>query len=99
MTAERQARIRDAAYRIWEEEGRPEGRDLDHWLKAEALVPEAAPARKPRAPRAKAVEAPEPAKAPKAGKPDKAPKAAKPAKAPAAAVAKTRQPKAAAAKA
>ena len=27
-------RIRDRAYSIWEEEGRPEGRDVDHWLRA-----------------------------------------------------------------
>ncbi|TIX90657.1 DUF2934 domain-containing protein [Rhizobium sp. P44RR-XXIV] len=26
---------RERAYRIWEEEGRPEGRDLDHWQRAE----------------------------------------------------------------
>jgi hypothetical protein len=24
--------IRDAAYYLWEQEGRPEGRALDHWL-------------------------------------------------------------------
>ncbi len=29
--------VRQMAYRIWEEEGRPEGRALDHWLKAEAF--------------------------------------------------------------
>lgn len=29
--------IKSIAYRIWEEEGRPDGRDLDHWLKAEAV--------------------------------------------------------------
>ena len=29
--------LRLIAYRIWEEEGRPDGRALDHWLKAEAL--------------------------------------------------------------
>ncbi|MDM8000028.1 MAG: DUF2934 domain-containing protein [Dehalococcoidia bacterium] len=28
--------VRSIAYSIWEEEGRPEGRALDHWLKAEA---------------------------------------------------------------
>jgi hypothetical protein len=33
--AKKQA-IRERAYAIWEEEGRPEGRDLDHWLRAEA---------------------------------------------------------------
>ena len=26
--------IREAAYRLWEDEGRPEGRALDHWLRA-----------------------------------------------------------------
>ncbi len=29
--------VRVIAYRIWEEEGHPEGRALDHWLKAEVL--------------------------------------------------------------
>jgi hypothetical protein len=28
-------RIRERAYQLWEEEGRPEGRDVDHWLNAE----------------------------------------------------------------
>ncbi len=26
------------AYAIWEREGRPDGKDLDHWLRAEAEV-------------------------------------------------------------
>jgi hypothetical protein len=26
--------IRERAYAIWLEEGQPEGRDLDHWLRA-----------------------------------------------------------------
>ncbi len=26
---------RERAYRLWEEEGRPEGRHLDHWQRAE----------------------------------------------------------------
>ena len=30
------ARIRKRAYEIWEDEGRPEGRDRIHWLRAEA---------------------------------------------------------------
>jgi hypothetical protein len=30
--------IRERAYAIWEEEGRPEGRHLDHWLRAEAEI-------------------------------------------------------------
>ncbi len=27
-------RVRERAYEIWEEEGRPEGRAVDHWLRA-----------------------------------------------------------------
>jgi DUF2934 family protein len=26
--------IREAAYFLWESEGRPEGRELEHWLRA-----------------------------------------------------------------
>ena len=29
-------RIRDRAYQLWEQDGCPEGRDLDYWYKAEA---------------------------------------------------------------
>ena len=28
--------IRERAYALWEQEGRPEGRSLAHWFKAEA---------------------------------------------------------------
>ena len=28
-------RIRERSYQIWEQEGRPHGRHLDHWLQAE----------------------------------------------------------------
>ena len=31
-------RIRERAHRLWEEEGRPEGRELDHWEQARSLV-------------------------------------------------------------
>jgi Protein of unknown function (DUF2934) len=31
-------RIRERAYRIWEEEGRPEGRSAEHWERARFLV-------------------------------------------------------------
>jgi hypothetical protein len=34
---EREEEIRLIAYQIWEGEDRPHGRDLDHWLKAEAI--------------------------------------------------------------
>jgi hypothetical protein len=27
--------LRKTAYRIWEEQGRPQGMDFDHWLQAE----------------------------------------------------------------
>jgi hypothetical protein len=30
--------IRKEAYRLWEGEGRPTGRDKDHWFRAEKLV-------------------------------------------------------------
>ena len=38
MTAEEEQRIRERAYSIWEQEGQPHGRDLDHRLRAEAEI-------------------------------------------------------------
>jgi hypothetical protein len=38
MTAGREARIRERAYRLWEEDGRPEGRDAEFWERAEELI-------------------------------------------------------------
>ena len=32
------ARIRELAYRLWEDEGRPTDRELEHWLQAERLI-------------------------------------------------------------
>ena len=32
--------LRDAAYFLWEQEGRPEGRDVDNWLAAEQQIRE-----------------------------------------------------------
>ena len=32
---EPEEQIRERAYYLWEKEGRPEGRDLDHWLVAQ----------------------------------------------------------------
>ena len=37
----REQAIRERAYRIWEQEGRPHGKHLDHWLRAEAEVAQA----------------------------------------------------------
>ena len=44
-----EAAVAARAYEIWETEGRPHGRDKDHWLKAIAelsMTETAAPARK-----------------------------------------------------
>jgi hypothetical protein len=35
---ELQDRIHAKAYQLWEEEGRPDGREMDHWDKARILV-------------------------------------------------------------
>ncbi len=32
------SRIRERAYRIWETEGWPVGRDVEHWLRAEREI-------------------------------------------------------------
>ena len=44
---EHHSRKEAKAYEIWESEGRPTGRDLEHWLKAEQQVSEPLPAQKP----------------------------------------------------
>lgn len=31
-----QGKIAERAYRIWEAEGKPSGREMEHWLRAEA---------------------------------------------------------------
>jgi hypothetical protein len=36
--ADRENRVRERAHRIWEDEGRPEGRDADHWRRAEVEI-------------------------------------------------------------
>lgn len=33
---DRHEQVAQRAYRIWEEAGRPEGRDVEHWLSAES---------------------------------------------------------------
>jgi hypothetical protein len=38
MTNDTEARIRARAHKIWEEEGRPEGRARDHWELASELI-------------------------------------------------------------
>lgn len=36
MDHDREHRVRERAYQIWEEEGRPQGRDAHHWQQAAA---------------------------------------------------------------
>ena len=36
MMDDKDGTIRDRAYAIWQEEGEPEGRDADHWHRAES---------------------------------------------------------------
>jgi hypothetical protein len=36
MSDDRESRIRQKAYEIWEQLGRPEGQEQDHWIRAEA---------------------------------------------------------------
>ena len=47
------ARIRQRAYELWEDEGRPEGRDRIHWLRAEAEFRESLSAGRPASPGAR----------------------------------------------
>jgi hypothetical protein len=38
MAQEREQAIRERAYAIWEQDGRPEGRGVAHWAQAEAEI-------------------------------------------------------------
>jgi hypothetical protein len=74
-----EAAIREQAYLFWEEDGRPEGRDTEFWMRAKVAVSEKgqmdklvepAPkvAKKPKAEAAKSKASPAKAEAPKKGK-------------------------------
>jgi hypothetical protein len=64
MSAE-QDKIKDLAYRLWQESGGPHGRDMDFWLDAEAKLKAAKPkAAKAAAKPKPAAKAPAKAKAP-----------------------------------
>ncbi|MBI5162450.1 MAG: DUF2934 domain-containing protein [Magnetospirillum sp.] len=71
MDSDQDEKIREIAYRLWEEAGRPAGRDLDIWLEAEAAAGKPAAKAKPATAKAPA-KAPTPA-APKAPAAKKAP--------------------------
>jgi len=51
--------IRTLSYFLWEQEGRPEGRSLDYWLRAEAELQAEEARMKPRKPRRAARRAPQ----------------------------------------
>jgi hypothetical protein len=34
------SRVHDLAHQLWEQQGRPSGRELDHWLEAERRLSE-----------------------------------------------------------
>jgi len=38
MAQKTQDRIREEAYRLWENDGRPEGKEMDYWLAAEKKI-------------------------------------------------------------
>lgn len=40
MGGDRNERIRERAYQIWQEEGQPEGRGVEHWAQAEREIGE-----------------------------------------------------------
>lgn len=52
--SDRETRIRERAHQLWEREGRPSGRELDHWEQAsrEIDAEDSAVATKAKAPRA-----------------------------------------------
>lgn len=60
--------IAEAAFYIWLEEGQPEGRDLDHWVKAKKTLEgtQSEVKKRPAKPRAKAAAATKPATTTKA---------------------------------
>jgi hypothetical protein len=37
---EKEQRVRERAYRIWEEEGRPSGKEKEHWERARTEIEE-----------------------------------------------------------
>lgn len=63
MEAERHEQIRQRAHAIWEQEGRPHGREQEHWERAERelgldAAPLAAASLKKKAPSPRAAKAP-----------------------------------------
>jgi hypothetical protein len=40
-------RVREAAYRLWEQQGKPQGQDLEHWFTAEQSEMDSTPHMEP----------------------------------------------------
>jgi len=56
--------IKELAHRLWEQEGRPEGRDMEHYLAAKQILDEEKPAKKrANSPRSKTASKPSGARA------------------------------------
>jgi hypothetical protein len=53
--SDREMRVRERAHQLWEQEGRPDGRDFDHWQRAshEIDAEDSTITAKKRAPRAR----------------------------------------------
>lgn len=62
--------VRARAYAIWESEGRPNGRDAEHWLRSMEETQRLAPLAAAEAPKAAGKKAPAKAKTKKAAKKD-----------------------------
>jgi DUF2934 family protein len=60
QTAHIEVQIRERAYALWEQEGRPEGREWDHWVRAASEV--VSPASEPAMEAAEAASAKKPAR-------------------------------------
>ena len=74
-----ETQVREAAYYLWLEDGQPEGRDEEHWLKAVGALNQPQPKAKPKR-KAAAKPAAKAAPKAKATKNAREPKAAKSAK-------------------
>jgi hypothetical protein len=51
MSESREQAIRERAYALWEQDGRPEGQNLAHWSQAETEIGTEQPAAVPKKPK------------------------------------------------
>ena len=69
MANGREHEIRQRAHQIWEREGRPDGMDREHWVRAERELAQEAPAAAPKQAGARKAAAGTAAKSPNGTKP------------------------------